>query len=68
MTKQQKTYKPLLIIAGYQMKKHLHGGFKIVEYSYYSNENFMRKRVIFKHLTLSEAEDKLYRLESKLNR
>ena len=50
------------------MKKHLHGGFKIVEYSHFSNEGFMRKRVLFKHLTLSEAEDKLYRLESKLNK
>lgn len=64
--KNQKTYKPTLIIDGYQMKKHLHGGFKIVEYSHFSNESFIRKRVLFKHLTLSDAEDKLYRLESKL--
>lgn len=60
------SYKPSLIIDGYQMKNHLHGGFKIVEYSHFSNENFIRKRVLFKHLTLSEAEDRLYRLESRL--
>lgn len=66
MTKQQKTtYKPTRVIDGYQMKKHLHGGFKIIEYYHYSNEDFMRKKIIFKHLTLSEAEDKLYRLETK---
>lgn len=68
MKNQKPSYKPTLIIDGYQMKKHLHGGFKIVEYSHFSNESFMRKRVLFKHLTLSDAEDKLYRLESKLNK
>lgn len=61
-----KSYKPKLIIDGYQMKKQLHAGFKIVEYFHYSNENYLRKRVLFKNLTLSDAEDKLYRLESKL--
>lgn len=64
--KNEKTYKPTLIIEGYKMKKQLHGGFKIIEYSRFSNETFIRKRVLFKHLTLSEAEDKLYQLESKL--
>lgn len=65
--KNQKTpYKPTRIIDGYQMKKHLNGGFKIVEYSHFSNEGFLRKRVIHKHLSLSDAEDMLYRLESKL--
>ena len=60
------TRKPALIIDGYEMKKHLHGGFKIIEYSHYENEKFIRKRTLFKHLTLVEAEDILYRLESKL--
>ena len=64
----QKTYKPTRIIDGYQMKKHRHGGFRIVEYSHFSNENFVRKKTVFKNLTLSDAEDKLYRLESKLNK
>ena len=60
------TYKPTLIIEGYQIRKHLNGGFRIVEYSRYNNENFIRKRTLYKHLTLSDAEDKLYRLESKI--
>lgn len=68
MKNQKTSYKPTRVIDGYQMKKHLHGGFKIVEYSHFSDENFIRKRVLFKHLTLSDAEDKLYRLESKLNK
>lgn len=50
------------------MKKHLHGGFKIVEYSHFSNEKYIRKRVLHKHLSLSDAEDMLYRLENKLNK
>lgn len=66
MKNQKPSYKPLRIIDGYQMKKHLHGGFKIIEYSHFSNESFMRKKVLLKHLTLSEAEDKLYQLESKI--
>lgn len=66
MKNRKSPYKPLLIIDGYQMRKHLHGGFKIVEYSHFSDEKFLRKRTIFKHLTLSEAENKLYFLESKI--
>lgn len=62
------SYKPYLIIDGYAMKKHLHGGFKIVEYSHFSNEKFTRKRVRAKHLPLEDAEDMMYRLESKLNK
>ena len=63
--KKQKPYKPQLIIDGYEIKKHLVGGFKIVEYYHYDNESYIRKRTLYKHLTLSEAEDKLYRLENK---
>ena len=64
--KNKTPHKPALIIYGYQMKKHLHGGFKIVEYSHFSDEKFVRKRTLFKHLSLSDAEDRMYRLESKL--
>lgn len=64
--KNNSLYKPKYIIDGYAIKKHLHGGFKIVEYSHYSNESFVRKRTLFKHLSLSDAEDRLYRLESNL--
>lgn len=65
--KNEKTpsYKPTRDIDGYQMRRQLHGGFKIVEYSHYSNEDIIRKRTIYKNLTLTEAEDKLYRLEGK---
>ena len=68
MKNQKTSYKPARVIDGYQMKKHLHGGFKIVEYSHFSNENYIRKRVLHKYLSLSDAEDILYRLESKLNK
>ena len=64
--KNKTPYKPALIIDGYQMKKHLHGGFKIIEYSHFSDEKFVRKKTLFKHLSLSDAEDRMYRLESKL--
>ncbi len=50
------------------MKKQLHGGFKVVEVSHYSNETFYRKRVLKKNLNLNEAEDMIYRLENKLNK
>ena len=59
------SYKPIKIIDGYQMKKQQHGLFKIVEYHHYSNEQNIRKRTIQKNLTLSEAEDILYQLETK---
>lgn len=62
-----KTYKPKRVVEGYQMKKQLHGGFKIIEYSRMSNEGIVRKRTIHKNLPLTEAEDILYRLESKQN-
>lgn len=66
--KNKNSYKHQLVIDGYVMKKHLHGGFRIVEYSHYSNEKFIRKRTKAKHLSLEDAEDMMYRLESKLNK
>lgn len=62
----QKTYKPTRLIDRYVLKKHPYGGFKIVEYSHFSDEKYVRKRVLYKHLNLSDAEDILYRLESKI--
>ena len=56
-------YKPNLIIDGYRMKKQLHGGYKILEFSHYENESRMRKRTLYKNLDLSTAEDTMYRLE-----
>ena len=58
-------YKPTRIIDGYQVKKQQHGLFKILEYFHFSDEHHIRKRTLFKDLTSSDAEDKLYRLESK---
>lgn len=66
MKNESKHYKPKRIIDGYITKKQLHGGFKIIEISHISNENFLRKRVLHKGLTLSDAEDIVYRLESRL--
>lgn len=50
------------------MKKHLHGGFRIIEYWRFSNESNVRKRCVAKHLNLNEAEDLMYKLEAKLNK
>lgn len=66
MKNEKPTYKPVRIVDGYQMRKHFHEGFKIVEYFHFSNDATIRKKVLYKHLTLSDAEDKLYRLESRL--
>ena len=53
-------------IDGYLMKKQLHGGFKIVEYSHVEGQSSSaHTRTIYKNLTLTDAEDRLYRLESK---
>ena len=60
------SYKPKRITDGYQMKKHLHNGFRIIEIWHFSNENNYRKRCVAKHLNLSDAEDLLYKLEAKL--
>ena len=58
--------KSVLVIDGYQIKKHLMKGFKIVQFSHYSNEGYIRKKTLYKHLTLSEAEEILYKLESNI--
>lgn len=65
MNETKNHYKPKRVVEGYQMKKQLHGGFKIIEYARMSNEQHVRKRTIYKNLTLTDAEDILYRLETK---
>lgn len=45
------------------MRKQLRGGYKIEEFSHFSNENFSRRRIIAKNLTMSDAEAMLYKLE-----
>lgn len=48
------------------MKRQIHGGFKIIEYSRMSNDTGAKKRTLYKNLTLTEADDAIYKLESKL--
>lgn len=62
------SYKPKRITDGYQMKKHLHGGFKVVEFWHFSDEHNIRKRCVAKHLNLNDAEGLLYKLEAKLSK
>ena len=52
-------------MVGYEMKHQQSGGFKVVEYSRMDNESYVRKRVLKKNLTMTDAEDYIYRLESK---
>lgn len=61
-----KNYKPKKIVDGYQSKKQLFGGFKVVEYYHYTNEPSVRKRVLFKDLSMTDAENVVYNLESKM--
>ena len=61
-----KIQKSTRVIDGYQMKKQLHGGFKIVEYSHVEGQPASaRKRTLHKNLLLTDAESLLYKLESK---
>ena len=60
------SYKPVKIIDGYVLKKQLHRGYKIVEYSHYSDGGSQKKRTLYKNLNLSDAESLLFKLESKL--
>lgn len=60
------SYKPVMVVDSYVMKKHQNGLFKIVMYYHYSNDGTIRKKVIKKHLLLTDAENKIYQLESKL--
>ena len=57
--------KPKRIIVGYKMKHQQSGGFKVVEYSRMDNESYVRKRVLKKNMTMTDADDYIYRLESK---
>lgn len=61
------SYRPLRTTDAYQMKKQLHGRFKIVEYYHYELHGKptteVRKRTIKKNLLLTDAENLLYKLE-----
>lgn len=65
MKNRKQPYKPTRIVS-YEMKKQLHGGYKILEHSHMSNDTGYKKRTLYKNLPMTDAEDKLYRLESKL--
>ena len=66
------TYKPIRITDGYVMQKPLHTGFRIVEFYHYEHRgkpiSEVRKHTVKKDLLLTDAEDLLYKLESKLNK
>lgn len=64
--KNRKPYQPKRIIDGYRMKRQIHGRFKIIEYSRMSNDTGAKKRTLYKNLTLTEADDAIYKLELKL--
>ena len=65
-------YKPIRITDGYVMKNQLHNGFRIVEFYHYEHRgkpiSEVRKHTVKKDLLLTDAEDLLYKLESKLNK
>ena len=67
MKTEKQSYKPIRVIEGYAMKKQLRGGYKIIEYWRMSNEEGVRKRTLHKNLPMTDAEDKLYRLENKIS-
>nr|DAF47593.1 MAG TPA: hypothetical protein [Myoviridae sp. ctByu2] len=52
-------------IDGYRIKKQQHGLFKVIEYSSLVDGTSLRKRTLFKDLTISDAEDHVYKLETK---
>lgn len=66
MKNKNSKYKPECIIDGYSIKKQLMGGFKVIEYSHYSNEKFSRKRTLHKNLSITDAENIVYELNKKL--
>lgn len=53
------------LIDSYQYRKQQHGLFKIVEYSSLRDGSNAKKRTIAKNLTLSEAEEYLYKVEKE---
>lgn len=65
MKNEKQSYKPTQVIDGYDMKKQLHGGYKIIKYWHMSNEQFIRKQTLHKNLPMNVAEEILYKLENK---
>ena len=65
------SYKPIRVTDGYVMKKQLHNGFKIIEFYHYEHRgkpiSEIRKHTVKKDLLLTDAEDLIYKLESKLS-
>ena len=65
--KKRNTHRTRKVIDGFRMKKQLHGGFKIVEYSHFEKNGYaiteIRKRTLYKDLPMTDAEAKLYELE-----
>ena len=55
-----------------EKEKQLHNGFRIVEFYHYEHRgkpiSEVRKHTVKRDLLLTDAEDLLYKLESKLNK
>lgn len=55
-------------IVGYQLKKQPFTGFKILKVYYNGKEkDKLRSRTIFKNLSYSDAEEKMYELDNKIH-
>lgn len=52
-------------ILGYEYKKQLYNGYKVLEYFTNGNDGEVRKRTVAKNLSVTDAEDTVYRLERK---
>lgn len=54
-----------VIVVGHEIKSQQHGGFKIVSY-YRRPDGSIYKKTKYKNLTITSAEDILYRLDKQL--
>lgn len=52
-------------LLGYQMRKQLHGGYKVTKYLKLSDNTRTKKVTIAKNLTETDAEAMIYKLERK---
>lgn len=52
-------------ILGYEIKKGLFEGYRVIEYTQYKNEDRPRKRTLYKSLSMTDAENIVYNLERK---
>jgi hypothetical protein len=51
----------------YEKKHQFHGGFKVIQYYTKGFDKQVRKRTLYKGLSITDAEQKIYELEQKLD-